>query len=315
MDSQARHRMQHDITIAASAPAVYRLLADAESWPAMFGPTVHVIRLAGDGVTERLRMWAYTSEQVRNWVSCRSLFEEERRIRFRREVSRPPVADMSGEWSVLELPDGGTRVVLTHEFSAIEDDPGSVAWITDATYRNSTSELAALKTTAELAGCADGQPFSFEDSVLIDADIKEVYDFLARAEEWPDRIPHVARVVLREDTPGEQVMEMDTRSTDGAAHTTKSVRICLEPSLIAYKQVTTPAAMRMHTGCWSLTQTPEGVLTSARHAVRLDADGVRSRFGATISLAQARERVQGSLSANSQATLRQAKLAVERSAP
>lgn len=312
MSCRTRHQTQHAITIAASAPAVYRLLVDVENWPAMFEPTIYVQRLGGEGTTEQLHMWAYFNEQVRNWVSCRSLLRDEGRIKFWRETSRPPVADMSGEWSVLELPDGGTRVVLTHEFSAIDDHPDGVAWITEATHRNSVSELAALKVTAELVGGVDGLPFSFEDSLVIQADIKEVYDFLARAEAWPDRIPHVARMVLREDAPGEQVMEMDTRSTDGAAHTTRSVRICFEPALIAYKQITTPAAMRTHTGYWAFTETPKGVLACAQHTVGLDTDGVRSRFGATTSLAQARKRVQSSLSANSLATLRQVKAVVER---
>jgi aromatase len=309
---QGHHQTHHDITIAAPAPDVYRLLADAESWPAMFGPSVYVRRLAGDENSERLHMWAYTSGEVRNWVSCRRLLPSERRIRFWRESSRPPVAAMTGEWSVLELSDGATRVVLDHEFSAIDDAPDGVAWITEATHRNSVAELAALKETAELAGQPAGEPFSFEDSLVIEGDIKEVYDFLARAEAWPERIPHVARLVLREDAPGEQVMEMDTRSTDGAAHTTKSVRVCFEPALIVYKQITTPAVMRAHTGYWALTETSPGVLASAQHTVTLDADGVRERFGATTSQQQARERVRKSLGANSLATLRLAKAAVER---
>ena len=62
-----------------------------------------------------------------------------------------------------------------------------------------------------------------------------------------ERLPHVARVVLTEDTPGLQFLEMDTRTKDGSTHTTKSVRVCFPDTRIAYKQITLPRAdVRAH---------------------------------------------------------------------
>ena len=43
---------------------------------------------------------------------------------------------------------------------------------------------------------------------------EEVYEFLYRASEWPQRVPHVDRVDLTEDAPGVQVMAMDTRTAE-----------------------------------------------------------------------------------------------------
>ncbi|NEC93310.1 SRPBCC family protein, partial [Streptomyces sp. SID12501] len=144
------------------------------------------------------------------------------------------------------------RVRLLHDYRAIDDDPASLAWIDEAVDRNSRTELAALKTNVELAHAAEDLTFSFEDTVQIDGSAKDVFDFVNRADLWPERLPHVAVVRLTEDTPGLQELEMDTtHSKDGATHTTKSYRVTFPHEKIAYKQTVLPALMTLHTGYWT----------------------------------------------------------------
>ncbi len=44
---------------------------------------------------------------------------------------------MGGTWVIEELPDGGSLVRLLHDYRAVDDDPGGLAWIDEAVDRNS----------------------------------------------------------------------------------------------------------------------------------------------------------------------------------
>jgi len=119
--------------------------------------------------------------------------------------------------------------------------------IDEAVDRNSRSELAALRQNIELATAAAKTTFSFTDTVLVDGVAGDVYDFINDAHRWEERLPHVVTARLDEDTPGLQTLEMDTRAKDGSVHTTKSYRVCFPHRKIAYKQITLPALMTLHT--------------------------------------------------------------------
>lgn len=318
MATPEQRRAAHSITVEAEPDAVYRILADATLWPVIFNPTVHVARTAlpdtdAGAPSERLRLWAFNSGRVRGWTSLRTLEPDAHRISFRRETSRPPVREMAGLWTI--SPRGaGCVVELEHTYSAVDDDPDGLAWIANSVEQNSESELASLKRAAESPGLGNPESWlTFEDRVRSSGRAADLYRFLYRADEWPALLPHVARLELREEQPGEQYMEMDTRSIDGSQHTTTSVRICFEPHAIFYKQLVTPAVMRAHTGVWTFTDGPNGGSEAvSRHTVVLDPEGVRARFG-NGDLVAAAVRVRESLSANSQATLRHAIEATEES--
>ena len=79
--------------------------------------------------------------------------------------------------------------------------------------------------------------FTFDDIVEVDGSAMDVYDFLNEAQLWSERLPHVVRVSLKEETSGLQILEMDTRTKDGSVHTTKSVRVCRPHGTIVYKQI------------------------------------------------------------------------------
>ncbi|MER7111614.1 aromatase/cyclase [Streptomyces sp. NPDC000229] len=311
-ETTAPHVTEHSITVAASPATIYDLVADVSAWPQVFGPTVHVEVLEEapeTGGEQLLRIWAIANEKVRTWTSRRTLDPASRTITFRQVASAAPVASMGGEWRVEPLEDGRTRVVLLHDYRATGDDPAAEELIEQAVDRNSRAELAALKNAAELGGARDELHFTFSDSEVVAGAAGDVYAFLDRADLWPERLPHVARLDLTEDEPGVQHMDMDTRSPDGSTHNTTSVRVCFEDrNMIVYKQLRVPVAMSGHTGRWVIESLGDGtVRATSWHTVTLDPEGVRAALGPEATLAEARALVRKALGTNSSTTLRHAK--------
>ncbi|GAB3440652.1 aromatase/cyclase [Actinophytocola sediminis] len=300
--------VEHEIVVDAGADEVYGLLADVANWPRIFPPTIHVRRLDETDGTERIRIWATANGDVRDWTSLRVLDPTARRIEFRQEISPPPVASMTGSWQVEPLTDNSSRVRLGHTYRAVDDDPVDLERIDRAVDTNSQAELAALAATAEPG--TDELTFSLTDSVRVDGAAKDLYDFVYEANRWAERLPHVASVRLTESAPGVQLLEMDTLARDGSTHTTRSHRVCLPSHGIAYKQVTLPPLMRLHTGYWSFRDTGDGVVATSRHTVVLNQDNF-ALLGPGADAAAARELVANSLSANSRATLDHARAYAE----
>jgi aromatase len=312
MSQEGLREVEHDITIDAPADAVYRLIAEVENWPRIFPPTIYVDHVERGEGQERIRIWATANGEAKNWTSRRTLDPRALRITFRQEVSTPPVAAMGGTWIIEPLSDSSSRVRLLHDYRAVDDDPEGLKWIDEAVDRNSRSELAALKSNVELAHASDGLTFSFEDTVRIAGSAKDAYDFINEADLWVERLPHVASVRFSEDTPGLQVLEMDTRAKDGSTHTTKSYRVAFPHQRIAYKQVTLPALMTLHTGIWTFTEDDGGVLATSQHTVVLNTASIARILGAEATVADAREYVRSALSTNSRATLGHARDHAER---
>ncbi|SEG87461.1 aromatase [Actinacidiphila yanglinensis] len=315
MPQRGTHETEHTITVAAPATAVYQLLADVGNWPRIFAPTLYVDHLERSGQQERIRVWATANGEPKSWTSHRTLDPRALRIDFRQEVSAPPVARMAGTWIVEPRGEDAAEVRLLHDYRAVDDSPEGLEWIDRAVDRNSRTELEGLRANVERAHRDAELTFTFEDVVHIDGSVRDVYDFVNDAGQWEHRLPHVARVRLTEDTPGLQTLEMDTRAQDGSTHTTKSHRVCLPPHRIAYKQVTLPALLSLHTGLWTFTETTEttgtgegsagrtGVAASSRHTVVLDRDAISGVLGPEADVAAARDYVRTALSANSRATL------------
>ncbi|MEU2733547.1 aromatase/cyclase [Streptomyces griseoviridis] len=318
--AEPTHVTEHGVAIAAPAADVYRLVADAAGWPDVFGPTVHCEVESGTERRQELRIWAFANGRVRNWASRRVLDPEARTVTFRQVVSAPPVASMGGTWRIEETA-GGCRVTLLHDYRAVDDDPEGVRLIENAVEANSTAELHALRTTAERFAEFAQSRFTFSTRQDIHGDPRAAFDFLARAELWPSRLPHVARLDLREEEPGVQHMTMDTYGPDGSAHTTSSVRLCFpERGLIVYKQTTPPPVMSGHTGRWVVEDVKDAsgarvARVTSWHTVVVDPLGVRRVLGPGTEPAEARAMIERSLTANSSATLLRAKRHVEGGTP
>ncbi|MET9956834.1 aromatase/cyclase [Streptomyces sp. NPDC006339] len=305
--------VEHEITAAAPAETVFRLIADVANWPRIFPPTIHVEHVERGEREERIQIWATANGEPKNWTSHRTLDPENLRITFRQEIPTPPVAAMGGTWIIEPVSATESRIRLLHDYRAIDDDPESLKWIDEAVDRNSRSELAALRENVERvhAETEADLTFSFEDSVEIAGSAKDVYDFINEANLWSERLPHVATVRLDEDSPGLQTLEMDTRAKDGSVHTTKSYRVTFPHHKIAYKQVTLPALMTLHTGYWTFTETDTGVTASSQHTVTINTANIARILGADATVADAREYVHTALSTNSKATLGHAKAHAE----
>ncbi|MFI6079976.1 aromatase/cyclase [Streptomyces sp. NPDC051217] len=305
--------VEHEITVSAPAATVYQLIADVENWPRIFPPTIHVDHVEQGAAHERIRIWATANGEPKNWTSRRTLDPDTLRITFRQEISTPPVATMGGTWIIEPVTATESRIRLLHDYTAIDDNPTDLAWIDEAVDRNSRSELAALKTNVEAAHQADELTFSFEDTVHINGSAKDVYDFINEAGLWNERLPHVATVRLEEDTPGLQTLEMDTRAKDGSTHTTKSYRVTFPHHKIAYKQVTLPALMTLHTGHWTFNENQHEiggrtvVAATSQHTVVINTDNIARVLGPDATVGDAKEYVHTALSTNSRATLGHAK--------
>ncbi|WP_424184793.1 aromatase/cyclase [Actinokineospora sp. G85] len=301
--------VEHTVTVSAPAADIYHLLADVRSWPRLFPPTIYVDHLERARDTERIRIWATANGVVNNWTSRRVLDRENLRIDFRQEVSRPPVAEMGGAWIVEPLSATESRVRLLHDYRA--DAAENLDWVDRAVDTNSRSELTALKSNVELGQAGEDRSLSFEDTVEIRGSVSEVYAFINEANLWSERLPHVSSVRLDEDEAGLQTLEMETRSPDGSTHTTKSYRVTFPDRRIAYKQVTLPALMSLHTGYWSFEQRDDVVAVSSQHTFVVNTDNVRGFLGADATVADAKDYVRDALSNNSRATLGHAKAFAE----
>jgi aromatase len=168
-----------------------------------------------------------------------------------------------------------------------------------------------LKANVELATGASERVMTFADTVAIKGSAADAYDFLNQAQLWSKRLPHVARCSLAEESPGVQLLEMDTRTKDGSSHTTKSVRVCFPHRLIAYKQIGLPALMTAHLGQWRIQETADDVRVTSEHTVVINEENISSVLGSGAGVAEAASFVRAALSTNSLATLGHAKAYAE----
>ncbi|TJZ52118.1 cyclase [Streptomyces piniterrae] len=296
MPVTALHRTSHQIDVAAPAGVVYGLIADAVRWPLFLAPNVHVEPLDLEGSEQRLRVWTLANGRVTSWVTRRRLDPCARRIDFRQEMSAPPVESMSGTWSVEQLPDGSARLTLLHAFSVAGDRAEDVAWVERARDANTRAQLANLKELAERWTVLDDLVLTFEDAVRVNGPAELVYDFLYRAGDWPEVLPHLKRVDLVEDVSGIQMLSADTVMADGREHTIRSVRVCFpHGGRIVHKLTEPPALIAAHAGEWSVEPDETGVTVIAQHHVVLREQDIAPVLGEGAGLAAARRYVRHTL--------------------
>lgn len=298
------YTMEHARVVHAPTEVLYELVADVTRWPVIFGPSLHVRHLERSRTYERFQLWALVGGEVKNWISRRTLDAPGLCITFEQERSQAPIVSMGGSWSFHALPGGRTQVVLKHHFSA--DRQQAIDWIAHAVDRNSEDELTALSRIAELGIPLQEIIDTFDDTVQIDGRAAAAYTFIDHSDKWPDRLPHVRRVLLRKEQPGVQHMEMDTVTADGSAHTTKSVRICFPHRQIVYKQLVPPAVLLGHSGAWHFADVPgdpDRAIVTARHTVAINPAAAREVLGPDSNLADARRYLREALGGNGRATL------------
>lgn len=302
MSEPSLRTTRHTTIVAACPDAVFRLIADPAGWPRILGPVIATERLSGDAERDRLRVWELAQGEIRAWTTCRELDVAGRTAHFRHETPDEPVAAMGGRWQVTPY-EGGARIVLCHDYRVLDDHPADAEWLTDVIDRNSVSYLTGLRTAAELGDTLSGLTRSFQDSVVIDACPADVYDFLARAQDWPGRLPHVRGLELVEDDADLQYLVVRSQKSDGTAHTSALARVCLPGAAIVYKQTRPEPVLRSHVGRWTIAPAPGGVRVTSAHTITLDPDVVR-RTGSTAD--DAAGRIGDELRRESELTLAQA---------
>ncbi|MDI3389878.1 aromatase/cyclase [Streptomyces sp. B-S-A8] len=303
--------VEHEITVAAPAARAYRLLADVESLPQIFPPTIFVEQTERTDNEERIRVWATANGEAVTWSTRRTLDEQALRISFEQDVSPAPIEAMTGTYVIEPVEEDRCRVRLLFDYRAVDDDPESLTWIDQAVDENARSQLASLKSNLEQAHADRDLTLVVEDTVRVNGSAKDAYDFINEAQLWGERLPHVAAVRLVEDSAGLQTLEMDISVADGRVHTTKAYRVCFPNHKIAYKAVRLPELLTLHTGQWEFEEDGDGVLASARHMVVLNADGIAEALGPQTTVADARKYLHDALSTNSRVTLAHAKAYAE----
>jgi hypothetical protein len=293
--------------VAAPAGVVFAVLADATRLPLYFSPSVHVERLEFDGERDRLRMWSFMDGQLKSWTSWRHLDPVRRRMEFRQELPAAPLTSMGGTLDLRAQGPHRTELELRYHYDVAGGRPADEAWAQRAAEGNSRTQLAELKSFAERWTRLDDLVLSFEDSVRVNGPPELVYDFLYRAGDWPESVPHVTRADLTEETPGVQRMTMETL-TEYGSHTTESVRICFpHAGRIVHKQTMPHVLLEAHIGEWSVVPDESGVTVLAQHSVVLREENAAAVLGEGAGLAHARRHVREELGRDSRALLAHAK--------
>jgi len=307
VSTSKKHTTEEKLLIHAPIDVVRELVLDVETWPQLHPGAIHAEYLERTGEAELIQHWALVDDRtVRTWKARRWSEDGGNRILFRHEPVAPPFAEMGGGFT-FEAHDGGSTLVhMRHDFELLTQDDALAATRLEAMRRGTGVYLDTLRYAAEnrdeLARCI----ISFEDSLFVSGAIEDAYQYLYEADKWPERIPHVKALTLEESVPGIQFFDMDTVSGDGAAHTTRSVRICLPHHKIVYKQIKTPAMLAAHTGHWEFVQTPEGVESRARHTATIIPDRTHL-LGEGTTVQGARNYLRRVLGTNSLGNLRLAK--------
>lgn len=298
------HVVERSIEIDARPEAVYGLVEDVGSWPQWQAPVVHVERRFVDATHDEAEIWALRGgENVRHWTARRTLDPVGFSVSFHNGPEPGPITDAGGAWRVAAR-DGGAVLTVRHEFSC--SDAAVAESVAAGIDTHSGAQLARFKEVAEDQQEFERLTIGFEDPLFIGGTAEDSYELLYRADEWPDRFPHVTRIDMTEDGNGIQFFDMDTVTPDGRAHTTRSVRICFPHHKIVYKQISLAPLLTAHTGHWLFTETPEGTVASARHTATINPAALELLSpGATV--ADARAYLRRALSANSVANLRFAK--------
>jgi C7-C12 aromatase (ARO/CYC) len=297
--------VDHDVVVDAGVETVFDLVADVERWPQFHPSAIHAEVLHSTGKGDLVQHWSLAGDSaVRTWRTIRRADRPGRRIAFVYSDPEAPATSIRGEWVFTEPARNQTRVRLRH---SVEAPAGAdLGPLLDRIDQDGKEQLDTLRVTAGRHAELDELVLSFTDPLFVSGAIEDAYDYLYRADLWPERIPHVVGLAMTEDEPNIQFFDMDTKGPDGQVHTVRSVRICLPPRLIVYKQISLPPMLDAHTGHWRFTQEPEGVVAEARHTSTIKRSAL-SLLGESTTVADARRFLRRLLSNNSMSNLRLAK--------
>ena len=303
--SSKQQEIDHRVAIDAAFETVFDLVTDVARWPQFHRPAVHAELVHSNEKGDLIQYWSLVDDAtVRTWRTVRQTDRPGRRITFTYMDPESPATQIRGEWVFTELAPNRIQAELRHFVTAPDD--ADLSPLLDRLNQDSKEHLETLRDTAERRAELDELVLSFTDPLFVAGSIEDAYDYLYRADLWPERIPHVVGLTMTEDVPNVQFFDMDTKGPDGSVHTVRSVRICLPPNLIVYKQIALPAMLDAHTGHWKFTVVPEGVIAEARHSSTIKPTAL-SLLGSGTTIGDARRFLRRLLSGNSMSNLTLAK--------
>ncbi|MGH3938171.1 MAG: SRPBCC family protein [Pseudonocardiaceae bacterium] len=305
MPTRNKDTVRHTGIVTAPPGLVYDLVAGLQDWSQFHGPSVHAEPLGHQDGAELFRHWWVIDDRtVRTWQACWRFDRERLRIGYEFDSDEPAVAGSRGEWTFVKISDSSTEVRVAQAAAGDGDHDAARA------ERDLRELLDSVVNAAERDAERQDLVVDFEDPLFVAGSIDDAYAYLYEADKWPERIPHVSRLVLEENVPNIQFFDMDTKTPDGSAHTTRSVRICLPGNKIVYKQIHLPKLLDGHTGHWKFTPTREGFILGARHTATIKPAALPI-LGPGTSVLDARKYLRRVLSANSMSNLRLAKAHAE----
>ncbi len=151
------------------------------------------------------------------------------------------------------------------------------------------------------------------DAVEVAAAPEAVYEALHDVRRWPGFLAHVERVELSQDSDGMQMVEMDTRESNGGVLTLRTARVALRPRALVYKQLLLPPVGRSHHVRWHLTPsgTGGGTTVTSEQSVVIDPAGASRMLGEGTGIEEVRAFIQRELSAKVRLLLEGTKAHVE----
>nr|AKD43497.1 Aromatase [Streptomyces minoensis] len=289
------------VVVEAPAKVVLDLIADPDPLHYLSPTIVYADRVTVGPAQDRVTVWTITgTEQVWSRTQHRTLDPDGLRVTFE-DTPESTLAGVRGEWLLRAVSDDKTEIELKQDTSALTSP--------EAVTRAEEARSDLLSTVAYAA--ANRQELSdlvvdFRDPLFAAGSAEDAYKILNEADRWPERLSHVSRIDMTEEVPGIQFFDMDTTTSDGAPHTTRSVRICFPHSKIVYKQIGLPALLAAHTGHWLFTPTREGIVIESRHVAVIKPTAL-SILGEGTTVEDARRYLRRVLSTNSMTNLRLSK--------
>ncbi|WP_369033858.1 MULTISPECIES: nuclear transport factor 2 family protein [Streptomyces] len=194
------HRAEHDVVVRAPADVVFGILSDFAQWSRFFPGTVHIEPLGTEGDEPRVQIWRApegADAEVKTWVSLVELDPKTRSMTFRQERSAPPMASLSGEWSIEPLDADHSRIVLTHAYQLV--DESFQAGLDALIDRNSDLELGHLRDAAEQDHLTGGLVVTADSSAELPLSAEDLYKRLVSSDPGD--------TTVRVGVPGRRIVE------------------------------------------------------------------------------------------------------------
>lgn len=295
------HTIGEPIVIEAAAKVVFDHLVDPDPLHYLSPTIVYADRTIRGVDQDAVTLWTITDkEEVWSRTQHRTLDGDALRITFE-DAPDSTLAGLRGEWVLRALTDNTTELELRQDTTALTD-PQLVARAESAALDLLNTVVFAVRDRERLSNLV----VDFRDPLFVAGRQEDAYQILDEANRWPDRLEHVSRIDMTEDVPNIQFFDMDTTTPDGAAHTTRSVRICFPHHKIVYKQIGLPKLLDAHTGHWLFTPTREGLIVESRH-VAVIKPAALPVLGEGTTVEDARRYLRKVLSSNSMTNLRLSK--------